>query len=124
MNFKQRLLELINEKAEGSQKFLSDKTQIPPSTINCWITKDIKPTYVQIIKLADFFKISTDEILGRTSDYSNIIEIKGEDISKDEKELLTIYRSLGDVEKQTFLQTAQGLGNALNSNSVKKKTNY
>ena len=105
MNFKEILIELINEKTNGSQKELAEQTGIPASTINCWLKKDTKPTYVQILKLADFFEVSVDYLLGRESD-SGIVNINA-NLSDSEKELVCILRELDarhECKRQPFVQ--------------------
>lgn len=105
MNFKEILIELINEKTNGSQKELAEQTGIPASTINCWLKKDTKPTYVQILKLADFFEVSVDYLLGRESD-SGIVNINA-NLSDSEKNLVYMFRKLDAKDKckvQGFVQ--------------------
>ncbi len=106
-----RLKELINEKCDGSQKKLSMATEIPASTINCWITKGINPTYLQIIKLAKFFECSSDYLLeledelGIKPDYVGISPktgplsertptLDGVELLADEEELIRDFRKL------------------------------
>lgn len=101
--FIENLKELIAERCNGSQKEFSDKTQIPASTISHWLTRDIKPTYVQIIKICDTFQISADYLLGRENYATGNIEIHGEILSQEERQIINLYRSLDNTQKQTVL---------------------
>lgn len=102
--FIERLRELIDERCNGSQKEFSQQTQIPTSTISHWLTRDIKPTYVQIIKICDTFQISADYLLGRENYATGNIEIHGEVLSREEKQIINLYRSLDDTQRQTAVQ--------------------
>lgn len=106
MEFKNRLKELIEEKNEGSQKKLSLATNIPASTINCWFTKDIKPTYVQIIKLAKYFDVSADYLLGLEDDFGVRTATTIDDgLSNEEREIIKKYREL-NVHGKKLVNTA------------------
>ena len=102
--FTERLKELIDERCDGSQKEFSVQTQIPASTINHWLTRDIKPTYVQIVKICDTFQVSADYLLGRENYATGNIEIHGEILSREEKEIINLYRSLDNTQQQTAVQ--------------------
>ena len=102
--FVERLKELIDERCNGSQKEFSLQTQIPTSTVCHWLTRDIKPTYIQIIKICDTFQISADYLLGRENFATGNIEIHGEVLSRDEKQIINLYRSLDITQQQTALQ--------------------
>ena len=108
MEFKERLKELIELKNDGSQKNLSIATGIPTSTINCWFTKDIKPTYVQIIKLAQYFCVTTDYLLGLEDDFGHKEEvIRRPTYEVTDKSLQNIIKLFGVMSE---LQKAHVLG--------------
>lgn len=102
--FIDKLKELIEEKCNGSQKEFSSRTNIPTSTVCHWLTRDIKPTYVQIIKICDTFQLSADYLLGRENYATGNIEIKGEILSHDEQQLVSMYRSLDATQQKTAIQ--------------------
>lgn len=102
--FVEKLKELIEEKCNGSQKEFSIKTQIPASTICHWLTRDIKPTYIQIIKICDTFQISADYLLGRENYATGNIEISGEILTENEQRIISLYRSLDNVQQKAALQ--------------------
>ncbi|MCM1042893.1 MAG: helix-turn-helix domain-containing protein [Corallococcus sp.] len=104
-----KIRELIDYECNGVLKEFAAKTNIPASTVSHWLTKDIKPTYVQIIKICDAFGISADYLLGRENDLTGNIEILGEKLSKDEKRLMDFYRSLSQADKNRFLTIADNI---------------
>ncbi len=100
MSFVSRLKELIDEKCNGSQKMLSIATEIPASTINCWITKGINPTYLQIVKLAKFFDCSSDYLLeledefGIKHTHPKLSQLTDRGIMLDNEKLSSLEESL------------------------------
>ncbi len=113
--FIERLKEVIFEKCNNSQKEFSIKTGIPESTVCHWLTRNIKPTYVQIIKICDVFQISTDYLLGRENYGTGNVEIIGEQLTNDESEILAVYRALNKDGKTAFLSTVKNLATLYNA---------
>ncbi|WP_053985273.1 helix-turn-helix domain-containing protein [Niameybacter massiliensis] len=54
-----------------SQRNLAEMIGVSQQTIGSWETERTEPDQVSLNKLADFFSISTDYLLGRTEDKSN-----------------------------------------------------
>ena len=44
---------------------LARRVNIPSTTINCWLNKTRLPKVDAVVKLADYFNVSTDCFLGR-----------------------------------------------------------
>lgn len=65
--FSIRLKELREEQG-FSQYSLANELGIAQSTIGNWEAGKREPNLEMIIRLADFFKVSTDYLLGRTDD--------------------------------------------------------
>lgn len=64
-NAKIRLAELRHER-ELTQKELANIIGIDPSTIANYEVGSRSPDYFTLVKIADYFGVSTDYILGRT----------------------------------------------------------
>lgn len=77
-----------------TQQEISDKTNISRSVISQYENGIVEPTANVIVKLAEFFQITTDEILGRTDDFGSVIAPVAPALSEDEAELVALYRSL------------------------------
>ena len=108
MDFKDILIDLIIEKTHGSQKELAVEAGIPATTINSWIKNDTKPTYTQLIKLANFFNVPADLLLGREN-YIGIKNYTNSFLSDDQKELLNLYNQMSFKEKNQLLGFAKAL---------------
>ena len=65
MTFGERLKEL-RMKSGYTQKQIAEVLKVGRPTIAGYETKNIYPDYEKLIALADFFKCSTDYLLGRT----------------------------------------------------------
>ena len=63
--FANRLLELRKEKGI-SQATLARKLQVSFSVVCYWETDRSEPTAPNLVKLAEFFDVSVDYLLGRT----------------------------------------------------------
>ncbi len=61
--FAERLKSLIEENGLSNNKF-SQAIEIPISTISDWLNKKKTPTIESIPKIAIFFKVTTDYLLG------------------------------------------------------------
>ncbi len=62
--FANRLKELMNFQSLSISQ-LSQKINIPKSTINCWLLKIRSPQIDSLVAIADYFGVTTDYLLGR-----------------------------------------------------------
>lgn len=70
-------------------KFLNTKR----STISNWESRGNEPTADYIIKIADYFGVSADYLLGRENDEGNIITVSP-GLTDEEQRLIDYYRAL------------------------------
>lgn len=101
--FNERFKEL-KEELNLSAKELSNILNIAPSTLSYYL-KDREPNYDMLTKIADYFDVTVDWLIGRTDNRSSVYEalekeivntiIKNDidDISKDDIKPLTIFRN-------------------------------
>ena len=100
--FKEILKNLMNER-NINQRQLSNTANIPTTTISGWLNANRLPDYNALIKLADFFGCTTDYLLGREDDYGIITAGQTTVLTKDEEELLSVYRKMDANTKQQTL---------------------
>lgn len=86
---------------------------ISKSRYNNWEIKRSEPSVLYLKKLADFFCVSIDYLVG--AEPRNVSPI-GETLTKEEKDLLTFFHGMNKVCKDAILTTAQNFYN-LNANS-------
>ena len=67
---------------------------------------ELEPNFSLLIKLADFFKVSVDYLIGREDDFGNITVSQLTDrnnLSEKEKECLRLFSTLGLFEQDSIL---------------------
>lgn len=82
-----------------SQGDLASRINVQNYTIGNWERDRAEPNVESIVKLADALGVTTDELLGRENYGTGIVEIKGEQLTSAESELLAAFRKL-DAENQ------------------------
>lgn len=65
--FAERLSELMSE-SQLNQKMLAEKIEISETSLSHYLQDKHAPTVESLIKIADFFRCSTDYLLGREED--------------------------------------------------------
>lgn len=88
---------------------LGVKIGVSDAAICKWENGNHEPKATYIVKLADYFGCTTDELLGRENYGTGNIEIIGEQLAKDEKDILAVYRALNVDEKKAFLSMVKNL---------------
>lgn len=69
-----------------------------------------EPDLDTLKKIADFFGVTTDYLLGREDDFGNVET--NANLSEQEKELLTLFNTLPEVRKRTVLDTVRYMSEA------------
>lgn len=96
-----RLKELREEKGL-TQTELSKKTSIKQQNISRWEKGDNSPNVDDIVKLADFFQVSTDYLLGREDYGTGVIQVKN-DFATDNKQFSVVAQDMEIKEKVEML---------------------
>ena len=102
MDFSIRLENLIEER-NIKQKQLALDLNIANSTINGYITGYRQPGFDMLVRLARYFDVSTDYLLGVSSEK----EPAPPKLTPEESRLLDIYRSLTPGQKKLFTLQAE-----------------
>lgn len=104
MSFAKILKELRMEKGI-TQDQLSEKTGLSHACIALLEVEKRSPTAQTLNALADYFKVSTDYLLGRTDDSDDVmIRTNVNEQPKDQKELNILYQSLAPVYRAQVLE--------------------
>lgn len=102
-----RLKELREEK-KLTQKEVSDAIGGTQSNLAKWEKEKIQPAADMIVKLADFFGVTADYLLGRTDDFGNAVAPVPA-LSDEENGLLALYHRMTREQKARFLSYGEGL---------------
>lgn len=110
MDFTKNLSDLRKEK-RLNQKDLAVIINVSQSTICHWEKGDQEPSIDCLNKLADFFGVSVDYLLGRSDDFGTVVihSDPSEMLTSDEKRLISAYRKLVPNMKKFMLNNAEML---------------
>lgn len=94
-----------------NQKQLSISASIPPTTISGWLNADRLPDYNALIKLSNFFNVSTDYLLGRTDELGAVVmpSPTAPALSDDERKLLSYYGQMSHPMKIRVIAYCEGM---------------
>lgn len=98
--FSQRLKELREEKGLTQAK-LAEEIGVTPQNIS-YFEKGREPSYDILIKLADFFGVTTDYLIGRTGYKTNIddkIEEKKQELIELQEKIKWVKKHLKAIEE-------------------------
>lgn len=101
MEFSKRLENLLQERGL-TQKQVSKDLHIAPTTFNGYIKGNREPDYSILVKLADYFEVSTDFLLGVT----NIRKYAEKSLDVREGDLVGTYRCLHPEKQELLLEQA------------------
>ena len=101
----------LMQKHNITQINLSMEIGITQETISAYLNGNAKPSADVLIRLADYFNTSIDYILDRTNIDIPISNVKPDNISDTEFNIINTYRSLNSTNKTKL----QGYIDALNN---------
>lgn len=103
-----KLRELRKDK-QITQQELAKKLNLSIQTISGYETGYAQPQIETLIAMADYFGVTTDELLGRENFATGNVVITGTQLSEDEKQLVDLYRVLTLRDKAELIGFAKGL---------------
>lgn len=103
-----RIKELREEK-NISQEILAKETGTSQRNIGRWENEENEPTYKQLIKIADFFNVTIDYLVGREDDFG-ITQIKST-LTYREQKLLSAFKLLDDNVKDKIIEDCEFFAN-------------
>lgn len=104
------------------QKEIAKILNVPKNTYGAWERGNNEPSVDIIIKLADFYQISTDYLLNREEEDGRII-VQEIELPSDEKKVLEKYRILPPELKAVSYEYIKSLGNLNEEFDIKRKRN-
>lgn len=72
MSLEKLRIKALRQKNQFTQKEVADKLNITRSTYNNYENESNEPSINTLIKLADFYNVSIDELVGRDTDIINL----------------------------------------------------
>ena len=106
--FSIRLLELRNE-IGLTQAELARRLDISRSTLGMYETGKREPDIESLERIADFFNVDMDYLLGNTNKTTMLIERKELPLNSNEREFLDGFRRLDDADQARILERIETL---------------
>lgn len=88
-------LKTLRNEFKISQQKLADAVGVSQQSINKYENQDVEPDIAILIKIADYFSVSVDYLVGRIPSP----EFSVTALSKDEKNIVSKYKTLTKKEK-------------------------
>lgn len=83
------------EQHDMTQRQLAEALDITPAALGNYIRNVREPDYNTLVRIADYFHVSTDFLLNHYTDFQ---------ITHEEEILLHLFRSLSDEQKEFYLE--------------------
>lgn len=96
-----KILKALREDRDLKQEDIAKYMKVDRSTVGKWESGSSSPDYDKLIKLAEYFNVSVDYILGRT-DVKNPTD-KISDALEEDEELLEFWNELKEREELQLL---------------------
>ena len=96
-------LKKLRQQKGISQQVLADFIMVSQQSINKYENHNVEPDINTIIKIADYFDVSVDYLIGRT-EVKHSAEILGHnDIDVLESKIINDFRKLSETQKEVVL---------------------
>lgn len=125
-------IKLLRTNKEITQKELSEYLGLTPKMISFYEKEERFPPHDIITKIADYFKVTTDYLLGRTDD-PNLNNKDEKNIQKDLKQIIDDFKTGEDgpvfyngeeLDEDELYLIEQAMEIALKTAKVKNKEKY
>ena len=104
-----RLKELRKER-NLTQTEVANGIGVGQSNVRRWEIGEVLPSSEFVIKLADFFEVSADYLLGRSDDLGNVtVSPTPATLTTEEREIIAMYSALDFMGKKLVRQTLETL---------------
>lgn len=100
------ILKKLREENKISQQKLANELKVSQSTVGMWENGKNKPEFDTLIKIADYFNVSVDYLLGKSENKKMPAD---ENISELDKKLINLLLDLSPDEIQRVRDFVQGL---------------
>lgn len=124
-------LKFLRQSKKLLQKDIAEAINVGRTTYLKYENGTTEPSMAILVKLADYFDVSTDYILGRTNICQNPVtltrsqkeqEIQQKKITKQEETLLETFRSTTEFGRQRIIQSALNIYDDLEKKNSEKNT--
>ena len=98
----------LREQKNISQEVLAVAIETSQRNIGRWENGENEPSYKQLIKIADFFGVTIDYLIGRNEDYKKLIKTPW---TQQEERLLKGFMQLTFDEREKIIEDVEFFAN-------------
>lgn len=100
-------LKLLRKQKKLTLQEMATDFNSSPQVLNNYENGKRQPDFDTLIKLADYFGVSVDYLIGRTGASSAPFGTAASPLTEEENELLQYWRLMDNVERRAVLDTAK-----------------
>lgn len=97
-------LKKLRQQKGISQQVLADFIMVSQQSVNKYENHNVEPDINTLIKIADYFDVSVDYLIGRTDIKHCAGILTHNDINTLESKMLSDFRGLNDIQKDCILK--------------------
>ena len=97
-------LKKLRQEVRVSQQKLADIILVSQQSVNKYENKDVEPDMATLVKIAEYFDVSLDYLVGRTDVKEMADKTRMSDLSSDEAKLVRAFRKLTDKQKKCVIE--------------------
>lgn len=114
----------LRKRRRITQSDLAKIVNVTQDSISLWEMNKRVPDTQYVILLADYFNVSTDFLLGRSDDFGNGVISESNEITPEEKELLTLFRGLPNIRRKTVMDSIRFISESSEVSGKRTKDNF
>lgn len=115
------ILKELREEQQITRKELAIRSGLSPQCISALEKEQRLPTSSTLAALSDYFKVSSDYLLGREEGIETVPTSKNSYLTEQEETLLRYFRALPEELQSVALETVRVLAGAPAEKSLQKK---
>lgn len=96
-------LKTLRQQKGVSQQLLADFVLVSQQSINKYENHKVEPDIDTIVKIADYFDVSVDYLIGRTDVKHSAEKLNYNDLNISESKMINKFRALNDNQKECII---------------------
>lgn len=96
-------LKTLRQQKGVSQQLLADFVMVSQQSINKYENHKVEPDIDTIVKIADYFDVSVDYLIGRTDVKHSAEKLNYNDLNISESKMINKFRALNDNQKECII---------------------
>ena len=97
-----------------TQAELGQLIGVNQSAVGKYEREELEPNIDALVKISQIFGCTVDYLIGREDDFGNVISSPSNNLTENERKLLSAFSSLGPFEQETILIQISALAKTKN----------